>query len=275
MIYCGVEVLFQRLADFPDVEKYHLGGKLGLCVSGAGPLHSYVREAFEAKVPGARLVEGYGLTEASPVVCAGPFYGKNKPGSIGLPFVGTDCKIVDIATGEQELPPGPDNVGELIVHGPQVMKGYLRQDDEGRDLREIDGKIWLYTGDLGYMDEEGSIFLCDRKKQLIKHKGYSVFPKEVETLVGQHPAIKEVAAAGIPDRTTNEQIKAWVVLKPEFVGKVTEEEIKDWCKQNITHYKVPRYIEFRDSLPCNAVGKVMRRELQENDPLYIEYYKQK
>jgi long-chain acyl-CoA synthetase len=266
LMYVGAEVLFKRLAEYPDIAKYNLGGKLSLCVSGAGPLHRPVQEAFE-KATGARLVEGYGLTEASPVVSAGPFWGNRKIGSIGLPFPGTDWKIVDPLDPRKELPFG--EIGELAVAGPQVMKGYLNRPDETAEtLIEMDGKIWLLTGDLGYMDEGGSVYLRDRKKQLIKHKGYSVFPKEVEELIGNNEHVSEVAVAGIPDEAEGEVIKAWVVLKPGSEGKITEEELLKWCRENMTHYKVPKYIEFRKELPKTLVGKVLRRELQENDPLY-------
>jgi long-chain acyl-CoA synthetase len=236
-------------------------------VSGAGPLHRPVQEAFERRT-GGRLTEGYGLTESSPVVSAGPFWGKRKIGSIGLPFPGTDWKILE-SDGTRELKFG--EMGEICVHGPQVMKGYLNQPEETAEvLADIDGKIWLRTGDIGYMDEDGWIFIRDRKKQLIKYKGYSIFPKEIEELVGQHPAVSEVAAAGIPDPETGEVIKVWVVLRPEYQNKITEQELINWAKENMTHYKVPRMVEFRKDLPKSMVGKVMRRELQEADPLYQE-----
>jgi len=267
-MYPGAEILFKRLAEFPDLEKYNVAKKFSLCVSGAGPLHRPVQEAFERRT-GGRLTEGYGLTEASPVVSAGPFWGKRKIGSIGLPFPGTDWKIVE-TDGMKPLPVG--EMGEICVYGPQVMKGYLHQPEEQKGvLEELEpGKIWLRTGDIGYMDEEGWIYIRDRKKQLIKYKGYSIFPKEIEELVGQHPAVSEVAAAGIPDPDTGEIIKVWVVLRPEYKGKITEEELINWAKENMTHYKVPRMVQFRDDLPKSMVGKVMRRELQEADPLYQE-----
>jgi len=165
---------------------------------------------------------------------------------------------------DQEL-----HTGELCVAGPQVMVGYLDQPAETADhIKEWNGKKWLLTGDVGFMDPQGRVMLRDRKKQLIKYKGYSVFPKEVEELVGNHPAVLEVAAAGLPDRETGEKIKAWVVLRPEHRGRVTTEELLAWCRQNMTHYKVPSYLEFIDELPKNLIGKVQRRLLQEADPLY-------
>lgn len=267
----GAEILFKKIADYvetlPDFKQEKLKGKFGLCVSGAGPLHRPVQELFE-RVTKSRLVEGYGLTEASPVVSAGPFWGNRKIGTIGLPFPGTDWKIIEPNT-LKELPVGEENVGELCVAGPQVMKGYLNQPEETAEtLKKIGDKIFLLTGDIGYMDEDGQVVIRDRKKQLIKYKGLSIFPKEVEELIGKHPFVSEVAVAGLPDKEFGEVVKAWVVLKPDKKGKLTEEELIRWCKENMTYYKVPKYIEFRDELPKSLVGKVMRRTLQENDPIY-------
>lgn len=273
-MYPGAEILFKRIAEFPDVNKYAIADKLELCVSGAGPLHRPVQEAFE-KVTNARLAEGYGLTEASPVVSAGPFWGKRKVGTIGLPFPGTDWKVVDIADSSKELSVG--EVGELAVSGPQVMKEYYNQPEETAStiVWMEDGKRWLLTGDIGRMDEGGSVIIEDRKKQLIKYRGYSVFPTEVETLLYGHEAVGEVAVAGIPDPTSGEIIKAWVVVKPDYKGKIVPLDIVEWAKQNLTHYKVPAEVEFRDELPKTLVGKVLRRVLQEEDPRFQEYMSKK
>jgi len=184
---------------------------------------------------------------------------------------------VDMSDWTKELPEGGDenNVGEVAIAGPQVMVGYLNRDEETAEtIVEQDGKRWLLTGDLGYIDESGQITLRDRKKQLIKYKGYSVFPKEVEELVGGHPSISEVAVHGLPDPEANEIIKAWVVLREEAKGKLTEQELLAWCKENMTHYKVPRFIEFREEIPKTPVGKVLRRELAEADPIYKKYQNQ-
>lgn len=279
-MYAGAEVLFQKLAEHPGIEKSGIVKKFALCVSGAGPLHRPVQEAFESKT-GARLVEGYGLTESTPVVSAGPFWGNRKIGTIGLPFPGTEWKIMDAVEFGMEKEPCPEgtepdaekHLGELCVAGPQVMVGYLDQPEETADhIKELEGKRWLLTGDIGFMDAQGRVVLRDRKKQLIKYKGYSVFPKEVEELVGNHPAVLEVAAAGIPDRETGEKIKIWVVLREEHKGKLTGEELLAWCRENMTHYKVPSYAEFINELPKNLIGKVQRRQLQENDPLYRAYH---
>lgn len=275
-IYCGAEVLFQRIADLPEetLKNYNIAGKLKLCLAGAGPLHEYVRIPFEEKT-GGKITEGYGLSEASPVISAGNFYGEKRcVGTVGLPFPGTDWKIFpadDFEKGPIEGF-GEEYTGEICAAGPQVMKEYLNLPEQTADtLKEYNGKVWLLTGDIGYMDEYGRIIIRDRKKQLIKYKGYSVYPKEVETLVGMHPDVIDVAAAGLPDPETNEIIKVWVSVKDG--SDLTPESLKAWCKENMTHYKVPKLIEFRNEIPKTLVGKVMRRTLQEEDPIYKKYKK--
>ncbi|MBN2156923.1 MAG: AMP-binding protein [Candidatus Lokiarchaeota archaeon] len=270
-MYPGAEVLFQRIADLPQeiIDKYDLRGKLTMCLSGAGPLHEYVRQPFEAKT-GGKIVEGYGLTETSPVLSAGNFYGEYRcVETIGLPFPGVDWKIFpseDFNTGPIEGF-GEEYTGEICASGPQIMKEYLDRPEETADtIKEWKGKYWLRTGDIGFMDEFGRMVIRDRKKQLIKMRGYSIYPKEVETLVGNHPDVLEVAVAGLPDKETGELVKAWVKVK---VGSnLTPDALRDWCKENMTHYKVPKLIEFRDEIPKNIIGKVQRRLLQEQDPLY-------
>jgi len=156
----------------------------------------------------------------------------------------------------------------LAVSGPQVMMEYLDKPEETAEtVVEIDGKRWLLTGDIGYMNERGTVVILDRKKELIKYKGYSVFPKDVENLIAKNEHVAEVAVAGLPDKETNEAIKAWIALKEESKGKVTEDYFMKWCKENLTHYKVPKYIEFKDEIPKNQVGKVLRRILVESDPV--------
>ena len=268
--YPGAEVLFQRIADFPAAAKYPIAKKLKACISGAGPLHKNVKDRFE-KMSGALLLEGYGLSEASPVVSGGPVGPVKTTGTIGLPLTGMEWKIVDMETGTRELSPGEQ--GELVVTGPTVMQGYLNDPIETAEtIREIAGKRWLYTGDIGFLVEHGRVVLNDRKKQLIKVKGYSVFPTEVEQLLGGHEGISEVAVAGLPDGETGEAVKAWVVLKEHWKGKLSEEALKAWCHDNMTHYKAPKYIEYREEIPKTLVGKVMRRELQEADLIYKAYY---
>ena len=270
-LFAGAEVLFQRMAEWPEMKNYDLTGKLELCVSGAGPLHRPVQEAFE-KNTGGRLVEGYGLSESSPVVSAGPFWGNRKIGVIGLPFTGTEWKIVDAADPTIEKAQGES--GEIAVAGPQVMQRYLNAPEETAEtIVDLgDGKRWLLTGDIGTMDPEGRISIHDRKKQLIKYRGYSVFPTEVETNLMAHEAISETAVAGLPDEEAGEIVKAWCVLKPGYEGQVSEEDIITWAKENYTHYKVPRHVEFIDELPKSLVGKVLRRVLQEADPIYKAHH---
>lgn len=268
--YPGAEVLFQRIADFPEIKKYPVSNKLRGCISGAGPLHRHVKERFEAAT-GAVLVEGYGLSEASPVVSGGPIGACDTTGTIGLPLPGIEWKIMDMETGTRELTAGES--GELVVTGPTVMKGYLgNQAETAAAIREVNGKRWLYTGDIGFMDEHGRVTLNDRKKQLIKVKGYSVFPTEVEQLMGCHECIAEVAVAGLPDEQTGETVKAWVVLKESWRNRITEDELKKWAGANITHYKVPKYIDFIEEIPKSLVGKVLRRQLQESDPIFMAYH---
>lgn len=278
-IYCGAEILFQRMGEFlgnsTNKAKYAqaLKGKLTLCISGASPLHRPVQQAFEEHT-GAKLSEGYGLTECSPVVSCAPFWNKRSVGTIGLPLPGIDWRIVDKMDPKKNMGQGKDNVGELAVAGPGVMKEYLNRPEETADvLTELDGKTWMLTGDIGYMDEWGRVVILDRKKQLIKYKGMSVFPKEVEELIAGHEAVAEVAVAGLPDKTAGEITKAWVVLKEEAKNKLTVGELKAWCEENMAYFKVPKHIEFRDEIPKNLIGKVMRRELQENDPIWVEAHR--
>lgn len=279
LFYAGAEILFKRIADFPHLEKFpELMGKLRLSISGAGPLHAPVRDAFE-KNTGGRIVEGYGLSEASPVVSGGNLFGESPVGVIGMPFPGTDWGIFDvddfekgpIADGSKSSKYGEEHTGELCVCGPQVMKGYLGQPEETADtLKKWDGRTWLLTGDIGFMNEDGTVALRDRKKQLIKVAGHSVYPAEVETMLMSNEAVSEAAVAGLPDPKgkVGEITKAWVALKPEFKGKITEEELIAWTEKNMTKWKCPAIIEFIDEVPKNILGKIQRRVLQEADPLY-------
>lgn len=264
--YPGTEMQFQQLANFSEIERYPLNKKLSRCLSSAGPLHQFVKDRFEQKVPGVLLREGYGLSESSAGIAIGPYDNDFVPGSVGLPIPGIEWKIMDMDAGNSELPVG--ETGELALAGPMIMKGYLNNPDEtAQALRQKDGKTWLHTGDLGCMDEYGRVFLKDRKKELIKVKGYSVFPTEVEGYLGKHHAVYESAVAGLPDEQTGEAVKAWVVLKNDFEGRVSEEDLRLWCEENMSYYKVPKYIQFVDAIPKSMVGKVLRRELKEADPL--------
>jgi long-chain acyl-CoA synthetase len=279
LFYAGAEILFKRIADFPNLQKFpNLMGRLRLCISGAGPLHAPVQESFQENTRG-RIVEGYGLSEASPVVSAGNLFGESPVGTIGMPMTGTDWGIFDveefekgpIANGLSGSKYGEENTGEICVCGPQVMKGYLNQPEETADtLKKWDGRTWLLTGDIGFMNDDGTIAIRDRKKQLIKVAGHSVFPAEVETMLMSHEAVSEAAVAGLPDPKgkVGEITKAWVSLKPGYEGKITGEELIAWTEKNMTKWKCPAMIDIIDEVPKNIMGKIQRRVLQEADPLY-------
>jgi long-chain acyl-CoA synthetase len=280
LVYPGAEILFKRLAEFEDIQKYPgVMGKLKLCVSGAGPLHRPVRDAFVENT-GGRIVEGYGLSEATPVVSAGNLFGESPIGVIGMPFPATEWGIWPVEDFSQrpicmgnpdDTNFGEEHSGELCVHGPQVMLEYLNKPEETADtIKEYNGKLWLLTGDIGFMNEDGTVELRDRKKQLIKYKGYSVYPKEVEELLMKNPEISEAAVAGIPHEEFGEAVKAWVELTPG--STLTSEEIKAWAGENMTHYKRPYYVEIISEVPKNLIGKVQRRLLQEADPIFQEKY---
>ena len=260
-VFCGVPTLYAVLITHPKIDKYNLRS-IKFCISGAAPLPPEVQKRF-MELTGAVLVEGYGLTEASPVTHANPLDPTMKTvkvGTIGIPWPDTDAKIVDPETGTKELPPG--KVGELVVKGPQVMKGYWKMPEETKAALR-DG--WLYTGDLATVDEDGYFRIVDRKKDLIKYKGYSVYPRELEDVLYEHPAVKLCAVVGKPDPVAGEIPKAFIVLKPEYEGKVKEEEIIEWVKERVAPYKRIREVEFRRELPLTTVGKVLRRVLREEE----------
>ena len=260
-VFCGVPTLYAVLITHPKIDEYNLRS-IKFCISGAAPLPPEVQKRF-MELTGAVLVEGYGLTEASPVTHANPLDPTMKTvkvGTIGIPWPDTDAKIVDPETGTKELPPG--EVGELVVKGPQVMKGYWKMPEETKATLR-DG--WLYTGDLATVDEDGYFRIVDRKKDLIKYKGYSVYPRELEDVLYEHPAVKLCAVVGKPDPVAGEIPKAFIVLKPEYEGKVKEEEIIEWVKERVAPYKRIREVEFRRELPLSTVGKVLRRVLREEE----------
>ena len=287
IMYTGVEMLFKRLTDYVKEvgveeykKKYSFTDKLSYATQGAGPLHDHIRVPFEEIFCPIRV--GYGLTETSPVTSVAPFWGPNKSGKLGLPVPGVDWAIFDstnfeagpICDGTPERNNfGVEHTGEICVAGPHIMLGYLGEQKEQEDnLKMWNGKRWLLTGDIGFMDEHGFCEIRDRKKSLIKVSGHSVFPKEVEDLMGHHPMIDEVAVAGLPDESSGEKVKAWIVLKKGFkVGKNVEvQDIKDWCLENMAKWKSPRLIEVVRSLPVSMTGKVQRRELQEKDIAKME-----
>jgi long-chain acyl-CoA synthetase len=256
-LYPGVPALYVSLINHPDISQYDISS-IKACISGAAPLPVEVQQKFQ-ELTGGRLVEGYGLSEATPVTHANPIYGENRIGTIGLPFPSTEAKIVDTETGTQDLPPG--EVGELAVRGPQVMKGYWQMPTETTNVLR-DG--WLYTGDISRMDEDGYFQIVDRKKDMILGtSGYNVYPREIEEVLYQHPKVKACAAVGVPVAEKGERVKAFIVLKESETA--TEEEMIEFCRQNLAPYKVPKFVEFRDDLPMTMVGKVLRRVLLEEE----------
>jgi long-chain acyl-CoA synthetase len=248
----GVPTLYTAVNNNPEVVKYNLRS-IKACVSGAAGLPVEVAKKF-GEITGGRLVEGYGLSEASPVVTANPIYGENRIGTIGLPMPDTDVKLMDIEGGTKEVPIGEP--GELCVQGPQVMKGYWNKPEEtAKTIR--DG--WLHTGDVAVMDADGYFRIVDRLKEMIISGGYNIYPREIEEVLYQHPAVLEAAAIGVADSYRGESAKAFVVLKTG--QKATADELIAFCKQNLAPYKVPRAIEFREALPKTMIGKILRREL--------------
>lgn len=248
--------IFIALLQQKNLEKYDLSS-VQYCISGSAPMPVPVLEKFN-KLTGARIVEGYGLTEASPVTHFNPLRGKSKNGSIGLPFPDTDAVIVDMEVGSVPLPPG--KIGELVVRGPQVMQGYWNRPDETASMLR---NGWLYTGDIAYMDEEGYFFIVDRKKDLIITGGYNVYPREIDEVLHEHPAVKEAVSVGISHKTRGEIIKAYIVLKDGH--ELTKADILGYCKEKLANYKVPKQVEFRDELPKSIVGKVLRRVIREEE----------
>jgi len=266
--FMGAPAIFVYLVNNPGlVKKYDLTS-LAYVNNGAGPISPEVVEKWDELLNNSArglLVEGYGLSEASPVTHTtfGPPFRKRKVGSVGTPIPNTYAAIIDPNTLEF-LPIGSE--GEIVISGPQVMKGYWKRPDETEKVFfYADGMKWLRTGDLGRMDEDGYFYIVDRLKDMIKYKGHSVYPREIEDVMYEHPAIQEVCVVGVPDPEAGETIKAFVVLKPEFKGKITEREIIEWCKQRMAAYKYPRIVEFRDELPKSAAGKYLRRALREEE----------
>ena len=257
-IFCGVPTMYIALINTPDIEKHNLRS-IKLCISGASALPLEVQRKFEA-LTGGRLVEGYGLTETSPVSHVNPLDEprKNRPGSIGIPVSDTEAKVVDLESGEHDLPPG--KAGELVIRGPQVMMGYWNKPEDNK-VAIRDG--WFHTGDIATMAPDGYFSIVDRKKDMIDVSGFKVWPREVEETLFEHPAVQEAAVVGVPDARSGEAVKAFVVLKKENEGKVTGEELSKFCKEKIASFKAPKFVEFRTELPKTAVGKVLRRELKQ------------
>ncbi|MBI3651789.1 MAG: long-chain fatty acid--CoA ligase [Acidobacteria bacterium] len=252
----AVPTLFISLLNHPEAAKYGLD-KVKRFNSGSAPLPVEVIEQFE-HLSGAMVYEGYGLTEASPTTHSTPTLAKRKIGSIGLPITGTDCKIVDLETGDKEVPLGED--GELCIRGPQVMKGYWNKPEETA-LTLRDG--WLYTGDIARMDADGFFYIVQRKKDMIIVSGFNVYPGEVEDVLFTHPAVMEAAVIGVADEYRGESVKAFVVLKADV--QATVEELLQHCRERLAKFKIPASIEIIESLPKTNVGKVLRRVLRDQE----------
>ena len=253
----AISAIFIALMNQPEVKSGKIDFKtMKSSVAAAAPLLPETKKQWEA-VTGGKIVEAYGLTESG-VLAMGPFLGKWKEGAVGMPTPDTAIKIVDIETGKKELPPG--EAGEIIAKGPHLMQGYWNRPEATAEMLR-DG--WLYTGDIGYMDGDGYLFITSRKKDLIKPSGHQVFPVEIEEVIARHPAVLEVGVAGVPDAQQGEAVKAWIVLRSD--KQCTVEEIQVFCREKLTAYKVPRHVEFRDALPKTMIGKVLRRVLQEEE----------
>jgi long-chain acyl-CoA synthetase len=235
-----------------------------LCFSGAAALMSETQKRFE-ELTGGVIVEGYSLTEAQMAVVANPVRGVKKQGSVGMPLPDVEVRILDAENGATRLAAG--ETGEIVIKAPQLMQGYWQKPDETHEMIRVsaDGERLLFTGDLGYLDDDGYLFIVDRKKDMIKTSGYQVWPREIEEVISAHPAVHEVGVAGIPDKMRGEKAKAWVVLNQG--ATLTEAELKSWCRERLAQYKIPAKFEFVNELPKTQVGKVLRRALREKEPV--------
>lgn len=253
-IFPGVPTMYVAITNHPNAEQYGIDS-IRTCNSGSAPMPVELMKEFEGKT-GSKILEGYGLSEASPTTHCNPHFADRKPGSVGIGFPSTDYKIVDLADGENEVPVG--ELGEIIIKGPQVMKGYWNLPEEtAMTLRNG----WLHTGDIGRVDEQGYLYIVDRKKDMIIASGYNIYPRDVEEVLYEHPAVQEAVVIGVPDPYRGETVKAVIVQK---AGKsATEEEIIKYCRENMAAYRVPSIVEFREELPKTAVGKILRRALRD------------
>jgi len=257
-VFYGVPTLYEYLKEHDKTDRVNWK-RMKAIVCGADTLHESTIEGWERRT-GTKILEGYGMTETTAVSHTSP-YQRPKAGSFGVPIPGVQAAIVGV-DGDDFIPIGEE--GELILRGANIMQGYWKRPEaDAETFVEIDGQKWLRTGDLVRMDEDGYFFFFDRKRDLIKHKGYSVFARHVEEVLYGHPQVKAAGVVGVPDPKVGNVIKAYVVLQSEARGKISEEEIMEFCRQNLAHYKVPGIVEFRGELPKTDVGKVSRRELRE------------
>lgn len=251
-LFPGVPTMYTAIVNHPGLGKFDLTS-IKICLSGGAPLPAEIKRRFET-LSGCKLVEGYGLTETSPLATANPFAGLNKEGSIGLPFPGTSIAIVDREDPRKLLPQGED--GEICVSGPQVMKGYWgREEETARTV--VDGR--LLTGDVGHLDEDGYAFIIDRKKDLVLVSGFNVFPRKVEEGIYRHEAVEEVTVIGVPDDYTGEAVKAFVKLKEG--AALDAEALKAFLADKLGRHELPKHVEFRDELPKTMIGKLSKKEL--------------
>ncbi|GAA0456546.1 long-chain-fatty-acid--CoA ligase [Alkalibacillus silvisoli] len=254
-LFPGAPTIYIGLLNHPKLSKFDLSS-IEACISGSAPLPVEVQEQFE-QITGGRLVEGYGLTETSPVTHANFVWENRRSGTIGVPWPDTEAKVFNPDT-QEELEAG--EVGEIVVKGPQVMRGYWNRPEETEQSLK-DG--WFFTGDMGYMDEEGYFYIVDRKKDMIIAGGFNIYPREVEEVLYEHEGIQETVVAGIPDPYRGETVKAYIVLKED--AKMTEEDLDQYCRENLAAFKVPKLYEFREELPKTAVGKILRRKLVDEE----------
>lgn len=261
-VFCGVPSLYNALLNHPRVQAGKVNFKsMKACVSGAAPMMLETMKRFEA-VTGARILEGYALTESALAATVSPLNGPQKPGSVGTPLPDVDLRIVDSDDPTKLLPPG--EVGEILLRGPQMMRGYWKNEAETREMLRVgpDGHTWLFTADLGYLDPDGYLFIVDRKKDLIKMRGMQVWPREIEEVISAHPAVAEAGVRGFPDAAQGEVAVAFVVRRTGQT--VTAAEIRQWCKERMSPFKVPVRVVFKDELPKSMIGKVLRRFLTED-----------
>ncbi|AFM40111.1 acyl-CoA synthetase (AMP-forming)/AMP-acid ligase II [Desulfosporosinus acidiphilus SJ4] len=264
-LFPGAPTMYMAINNHPNIRHFRESlAAIKVCNSGSAPLPLEVAQKFAEVTQGeGNLVEGYGLSEASPVTHSNPLDRPTRPGSIGLPLPDTDCVIMDLETGDRVLPPG--EIGELCIRGPQVMKGYW---NKAKETAETLRNGWLYTGDIAKMDDDGYFYIIDRKKDIIIAGGFNIYPRDIEEVLYEHPKVKEVVVAGIPDQYRGETVKAYIVLQPDKEG--TEAEFTAFCKDKMAAYKVPRQVEFRSELPRTIVGKVLRRQLVEEEKAKLQ-----
>ncbi|TGB04114.1 long-chain-fatty-acid--CoA ligase [Halobacillus salinus] len=260
-LFPGAPTIYIALLNHPNLKKYDLSS-IEACISGSAPLPVEVQEQFE-EVTGGKLVEGYGLTETSPVTHSNFVWGKRISGSIGVPWPDTDAKIFRMDMDEEAE---AGEIGEIAVKGPQVMKGYWNRPEETAQVLSEDG--WFRTGDMGYMTEDGYFYIVDRKKDMIIAGGYNIYPREVEEVLYEHSEVQEAVVVGVPDPYRGETVKAFIVKKQG--SDITEDELNEYCRKNMAAYKVPRIYEFRDELPKTAVGKILRRKLVDEEREKLE-----